>query len=85
MVVRFGQKYRQWNAAFDAGYAVAKGKHLVVMHDEDLTHPLKEVTAAASVTCHSPEQVVHTLNYVITGRLPLPPSGFVPMAQRMQS
>ena len=25
VVVRFGDKYRQWNAAFDAGYAAAMG------------------------------------------------------------
>ena len=28
VVVRFGDKYRQWNAAFEAGYAAALGKPL---------------------------------------------------------
>ena len=30
VVVRFGEKYKQWNAAFDAGYAAALGKSLDV-------------------------------------------------------
>ena len=47
VVVRFGDKYKQWNAAFDAGYAAALGKSLIVLHGKDLTHPLKEVDAAA--------------------------------------
>ena len=39
VVVRFGEKYRQWNAAFDAGFAAALGKTLIVLqqsdHDQD--------------------------------------------------
>ena len=29
VVVRFGDQYRQWNAAFDAGYASALGKPII--------------------------------------------------------
>jgi len=67
VVVRFGDKYRQWNAAFDAGYAVAMGKPIITLHDPDLTHALKEVDAAASAVAQTPEQVVGIMKYVIAG------------------
>lgn len=70
VVVRFGDKYKQWNAAFDAGYASALGKPLIVMHAPDITHPLKEVDAAALAVAETSEQVVQILNYVLTGSLP---------------
>lgn len=66
VVVRFGEKYRQWNAAFDAGYAAALGKPLIVLHDADLTHALKEVDRAALAVAERPEQVVEILKYVIS-------------------
>lgn len=64
VVVRFGDKYRQWNAAFDAGQAVAMGKQLIVMHSPELTHPLKEVDAQAMAVTETPQQVVDILSYV---------------------
>ena len=64
VVVKFGEQYRQWNAAFDAGYAVALGKSLIVLHSPDLTHALKEIDAAAMAVAESPEQVVEILRYV---------------------
>jgi YtoQ family protein len=67
VVVRFGDKYRQWNAAFEAGYAAALGKALVTLHDSDLTHALKEVDRAAMATAESPGQVVEILRYAIAG------------------
>jgi len=69
VVVRFGDKYRQWNAAFDAGYAAALGKPLIVLHDPSLTHALKEVDAAALAVAETPEQVVQLLSYAIDGVL----------------
>ena len=69
VVVRFGDKYRQWNAAFDAGYASALGKPVIILHDPDLTHPLKEVDAAALAVTQTPGQVVKILSYVIDGTL----------------
>ncbi len=69
VVVRFGDKYKQWNAAFDAGYAAALGKPLIINHDESLIHPLKEVDAAAMAVAETPEQIVDILDYVITGKL----------------
>uniref|UniRef100_A0A7S3P6Q9 YtoQ family protein n=1 Tax=Amphora coffeiformis TaxID=265554 RepID=A0A7S3P6Q9_9STRA len=85
VVVRFGEKYRQWNAAFDAGYATAKGIPLIVLHPPALSHMLKEVNASANVVCEEPEQVVQTLAYVIRGELPTPKDGdaFVPIADRL--
>jgi YtoQ family protein len=70
VVVRFGDKYRQWNAAFDAGFAAALGKPIVTLHDGDLDHALKEVDRAAQATARTPEQVVDVLRYVVTGELP---------------
>jgi len=70
IVVRFGDKYRQWNAAFDAGFAAALGKPVITLHDAEFDHALKEVDRAAQATARTPEQVVDVLRYVITGRLP---------------
>ena len=69
VVVRFGEKYKQWNAAFDAGYASALGKPLIVMHGADHQHALKEVDAAALAVTETSEQVVDILRYVIEGEL----------------
>ena len=70
MVVRFGEKYKQWNAAFDAGMAAALGKSLIVMHGADHQHALKEVDAAALAVVETPQQVVQILRYVLDGTLP---------------
>ncbi|MEQ8195742.1 MAG: YtoQ family protein [Rhodospirillales bacterium] len=69
VVVRFGDKYKQWNAAFDAGYAAALGKPVITLHDPELTHALKEVDAAALAVAESPQQVVKALSYAINGTL----------------
>jgi YtoQ family protein len=69
VVVRFGDQYKQWNAAFDAGFAAALGKPLIINHAPGLTHPLKEVDAAALAVCATPEQVVAVLRYVVAGDL----------------
>ncbi len=63
-VVRFGDKYRQWNAAFDAGLCSALGKPYITLHDEDLVHALKEVDQAANAWAQTPQQVVDILRYV---------------------
>ncbi|MDF1607461.1 YtoQ family protein [Hoeflea sp. YIM 152468] len=69
VVVRFGEKYKQWNAAFDAGYAAALGKPLIVLHSDEHAHALKEVDAAALAVARTSEQVVSILRYVIDGAL----------------
>ncbi|NKB67526.1 MAG: YtoQ family protein [Candidatus Latescibacteria bacterium] len=66
VVVRFGDQYRQWNAAFDAGFAAALGKPLIILHGPEHAHALKEVDAAALAVAREPEQVVEVLRYVIT-------------------
>ncbi len=63
-VVRFGDKYKQWNAAFDAGYLAACDKPYITLHDASIIHPLKEVDAAAMAWAQTPEQVVEILRYV---------------------
>ena len=65
VVVRFGGNYRQWNAAFDAGFAAALGKPIVVIHDAGIAHALKEVDSAALAVAETPEQVVDVLAYAI--------------------
>ena len=69
VVVRFGEKYKQWNAAFDAGYAAALGKSLSIIHGPDHQHALKEVEAAALAVTETPDQVVRILRYVLDGTL----------------
>lgn len=70
VVVRFGAQYKQWNAAFDAGYASALGKSLIILHGDDHQHALKEVDAAALAVAQTPAQVVAMLRYVQNGELP---------------
>jgi len=65
VVVRFGEQYKQWNAAFDAGYAAALGKPLISLHPEEHDHALKELDRAAMATAREPEQVVEILRYAI--------------------
>lgn len=69
VVVRFGEKYKQWNAAFDAGYASGLNKALIIMHDEQHAHALKEVDAASLAVTSTPEQVVKIIDYVMKGSL----------------
>ena len=69
VVIRFGEQYRQWNAAFDAGQAAALGKPMIILHPEEHDHALKEVDAAANAVARTPDQVVKLLKYVIEGSL----------------
>ena len=69
VIVKFGEKYKQWNAAFDAGYAVALNKSVIVIHNEDHQHALKEVDASASAVASNNEEVVRILEYVLKGTL----------------
>ncbi len=70
VIVKFGDQYRQWNAAFDAGFAVANDKPLITLHDPMLNHALKEIDAAALAVAETTEQVIQILGYVIDGTLP---------------
>ena len=69
VVVRFGEQYKQWNAAFDAGQAAALGTPMITLHPPEHDHALKEVDRAALAVAREPEQVVAILLYVINGEL----------------
>ncbi|WP_417881000.1 YtoQ family protein [Vibrio sp.] len=64
-IIRFGDKYKQWNAAFDAGYCAALDKPYITLHSEDIIHPLKEVDASAQAWAINPQQVVDILSYLL--------------------
>ncbi len=64
VIVRFGDKYRQWNAAFDAGLAIGMGIPVITLHSPELTHPLKEIDALALAVTETPQQVVEILDYI---------------------
>ena len=65
VVVKFGDKYKQWNAAFDAGYAAALNKSIIVIHNDEHQHALKEVDAAAAAVAKDQHQVVRILKYIL--------------------
>jgi len=67
-IIRFGDKYKQWNAAFDAGYCAAQDKPYITLHAEDIIHPLKEVDAAALAWTKNTQQVIDILKYTVTQR-----------------
>ena len=69
VIVKFGNKYKQWNAAFDAGFASALNKSIIVIHNDEHQHALKEVDAAASAVAKDQNQVVRILKYILQGSL----------------
>ena len=69
IIVKFGEKFKQWNAAFDAGYASALNKSIIIIHNEDHQHALKEIDAAAAAVAPDQKQAVRILKYVLQGTL----------------
>ena len=69
IIVKFGEKYKQWNAAFEAGYAVALGKPIVIIHNHEHQHALKEVDAMALAVVDDPDKIINILKYVLNGTL----------------
>ena len=69
VIVKFGDQYRQWNAAFDSGIAKAYGKSIITLHENNLNHALKEINQASVASCRTVNQVVKILSYVINGEL----------------
>ena len=65
VVVKFGEKYKQWNAAYYAGYADALNKRLIVIHPKEFVHALKEIDAAASAVVESEAQVIAILKHLL--------------------
>ncbi len=68
-VIRFGDKYKQWNAAFDAGYCAAIGTPYITIHGDEINHPLKEIDGASQAVARNTDQVVKILKYIISGKL----------------
>ena len=66
IIIKFGEKYHQWNAAFDAGQAAALGKPYIVIHPDEFIHALKEVDAQAMAVVKNSSQVVEILSYTTT-------------------
>jgi len=69
IIVKFGEKYKQWNAAFDAGYAAALNKSMIVIHSDDHQHALKEVDASAAAVALNQKQAFRILKYILEGSL----------------
>jgi YtoQ family protein len=69
VVVKFGEKFKQWNAAFDTGYASALNKSIIVIHNDEHQHALKEVDASACAVAKDQGQVVRILKYILEGAL----------------
>ena len=69
VVVKFGEKFKQWNAAFDTGYASALNKSIIVIHNDEHQHALKEVDASACAVAKDQGQVVRILKYILEGSL----------------
>ena len=69
VIVKFGEKYKQWNAAFDTGYAAALNKSIIVIHSDEHQHPLKEVDASASAVVKNQNQAFRILRYILIGEL----------------
>ena len=69
VIIKFGEKYKQWNAAFDAGYAIDLNKNIITLHAKDLDHALKEVDSAAKAVCRKNEEVIRILKYITNSEL----------------
>jgi YtoQ family protein len=64
VVAFFGQKYRQWNTASDAGAAVASGLPLILVREAELVHALKELDALAMLTVENLQQAAEAVAYI---------------------
>ncbi len=64
-IIRFGSQYKQWNAAFEAGYCSALDIPYITLHDETLVHPLKEVDANSLAWTKDVDEVMSVLSYIV--------------------
>ena len=69
VIVRFGEKYKQWNAAFDAGYASAMSKSLIIIHSDENQHALKEIDSVAHAVVKNVDEVIKILNYTCSSKI----------------
>ena len=63
-VAYFGPKYKQWNTASDAGFALASGLPLVLVRAEEHVHALKELDALATMTVETLKQAAQAIAYI---------------------
>lgn len=64
VLVYVDDKYKQWNAATDAGCAIDLSKPLILVRNESLHHPLKELINKAQLVCTSFKQTSTALLYI---------------------
>lgn len=64
VIALFGEKYKQWNTAMDASAAIAFGKPLILIRNEEHHHPLKELSRKASATVETVDQAIKALHYI---------------------
>lgn len=64
VIAYFGEQYKQWNTAADAGAAVAAGIPLLLVRDAKLTHALKELDALATMTVETLAQAAEAVAYI---------------------
>ncbi|GEN51760.1 YtoQ family protein [Halobacillus faecis] len=64
VIAYFGESYKQWNTAMDAGAAIQAGKPLILVRPESLIHPLKELSNQADVTVETLDQALEVLTYL---------------------
>ena len=69
VIVRFGEKYKQWNAAFDAGYASAMSKSLIIIHSDENQHALKEIDSVAHAVVKNVDEVIKILTYTCSSKI----------------
>lgn len=65
VIALFGDQYKQWNTAMDATTAINKNKPLILIRDESLIHPLKELANKADVVVENIDHAIEVLNYAL--------------------
>ncbi|KGX89159.1 YtoQ family protein [Pontibacillus litoralis] len=64
VIAFFGEQYKQWNTAMDAGAAISKNKPTILIRPQSLHHPLKELSNKATVTVETIDQAIEILAYM---------------------
>jgi YtoQ family protein len=64
VIIKFGENYKQWNSAFDAGFAYANNKKIITIYPMQFSHALKEINSISSACVQNEEQVVQILEYL---------------------
>ena len=64
VIALFGEKYKQWNTAMDASAAIAFGKPLILIRQEEHHHALKELSRKANATVETVDQAIKALHYI---------------------